>query len=758
MKNLFKWVFILVPVFFVFNRLFLPGLLWGGDAPYFYSEAQKQLFSQINVFTERGIPFGGFNSFLWLYPLMFVFGAFGKLGVGSDLALRIIFLFPSLILSLLGPYLLAKYLKFGSVTRFFSVFVYLLNTYFILLVDGGQVGVALAYGIFPFTILYLLRIHDDETKKSFLLALLSSVLLTLADPRIFAIALITVIIYGLLEKKLSRRIFYLLPFILLANAYWLIPLIKIGAIDGPSEVNNLNLLSLINPLFLFSPHWPQNIFGKIVYPPFYFALIPLLVFASLIIKKKKQVVNIALLFLILAFFAKGGNFPLGFIYDFVVNNIPFGSAFRDSSKFFIPLTLFGGILIGETITTLQSRSKIFLYIAYFYLLFLVGPALVGKMNFLLSNHKVDQSYKLVSQELIADPSEFRTLWFTSKHPLSYETNEIPAIDARDLAGFRPFAAINASEDVFNFLNDRNYVNWFKVLGIKYLFLVGDARNINPNESEIKLWNEITKLVSLTPGLEKKNWGTTFEVFEVPDVLPKSFNVDSLIAVVGKDLQVTEPAVYFEDGKWDPRVLGDKDSGSVKIFFNGAEKNDLVMSFLQKYFVGANNATKNDWAFYREDQYLKYKYELLIRGYNFSDFDYGRGIAFSTGKDENIKFELKIPNDGKYILAVRKGNLENQKLHWEIIEKDLEKGSFEYVVSNSSTLEVFNVMAVIPLENYSQAEIVAEDFVGRFGMASSRDVKDVEVSPGGFWRIVTTAYNSNSDSLPVYSMVNGEYLK
>lgn len=745
------WLLVIIPAVLVFRNLFLPGILWGGDAPFFYPSAIEQLIARPNLFTERGIPFGGFNQVLWLWPLMYLFGVIGKF-LGSDVALRALFLFPSLILAGLGLYFLTKYLKFSGAVRFFAVLTYLLNTYYILLVDGGQVGVALAYGIFPFALLFLIK-----DPFSIIGATLTSEALILADPRIFAIAFFTTFLWRILEKRFTFKIFYIILPLIILNLYWFLPLLREGGLAISSEVNSLNLISLINPLFLFSPHWPANVFGKIAYPPFYFALVPVLIFGSFLFPKRDKFISIfAFLFLLFAFLTKGGNYPFGFIYDFLVNKVPFGTAFRDSSKFFIPVMLFAGILIGKTMEKLKSYGL--WVMGYLFFLFLIFPALLGKLNFLLSNHKVDSSFSAIYQNLKADPTEFRTVWFPEKHPLAYETNEIPALNARDLVRFRPFAAMNAGEDVFNFLNNPKYVNWLRVLGIKYLFLSGDPRNPNPNESEQKAWREVEKLVNNTRGLIKQNWGTSFAVFQIPDVFPRRFSIDQLVAVIGADLASTQPAVYFEDGKLKPEMLMDKDPESLLILFNRGEEKDLTMSFLQKYFKNAFVANLSEWARYQAGEYLKYKYQLLLREFDFNDFDYNQGIAFSTNPGEKLKFRFTIPEAGKYILAVRRASLSQQKLFWEISEMVLPKGKFEHEVVNNSALEVFNVIALIPLREYEEAQQKTRAFLGRYKVTNSGEIKEARISPHAFWQITTTSYNPGLESVPVYSMINGYYLK
>lgn len=790
-KKLLFVLFLLIPALIVFSPLFLSGPLAWGDAPYFFPEALKELTNGAFVWTQRGINFGGVNLLLWISPVMYLYGLLGSvLNLGNDLTIRLIFYFPSLGLSLIGPYLLARHLKFSRLSGFFASFVFVYNTYYLLLIDGGQVGVAVAYGLSPFVILVLSRFLDSISLKTFLIALLVLMLQIVFDPRIAIICVLTFILL-----KPCRALLKIMPFIIAAvilSSFWLIPLFGIS-INTPSLfVSSLNLSSLLNSLFIFAPHWPGNIFGKVVAPYFYFALVPVLVFGSLIFRKNKKVFYYAFLFLIFAFLAKGTTPPLGGIYNLFITNLPLGSAFRDESKFFIPLILFGGILIGETVDVLKTKIKIFPVLIYLYLLFLIYPALLGKLNFNLGSRKVENSFETIHQKLNSDSGNFRTLWFPEKHPLAFEVSEKAAISARDLVFLTPIGAMNASNDVFNFLNDPKYVDWLRALGVKYLFLSGDARNINPTKDETQDWQNILTLVDKqsltlgdkTPGIKKLDWGLSFPAYEIDSIYPEFYSVKKLVGVVGPMLASATPAVYFEDGKLDPNQLIGKSSDSLKVYFNGKGNDDLVMSFLQKYFISSSNNISSQWAVYNKDQYLNAKYELLIRGYQYKDFDYGKGIAFSTNRGEVIKFKLRVSEDGRYMLATRLGTFDKQDFFWALEEKTLTKGSFEYAYENKSGFEVLNVVALIPVGDFEAAKNQAGVFIKHFGVINKKDLvnenwKEVNVTPEGtlkyklessqegYWLIFSQNYHplwnlkngvEYFESYPIYSMVNGFYVE
>lgn len=806
-----------VPVVLVFKNFFLPNPLAWGDAPYYYPEGLIGWLSGPYVWSDMGANFGGVNFFLWISPLMYLYGLLGSVfKFGNDLTIRLIFYFPSLILSLIGPYLFARYLKFSKLVAFFSSFVFTLNTYYLLLVDGGQVGVALAYGIFPFTLLFLKRLADSPSKRNFFVGLLTSVLLTAVDPRISIIAFIALLIWLFVEwLGGERKPLKNLPFIVLVglliiaiNLYWVIPLFKIGGGVMSLEVSKLKLLSLINPLLLFQPHWPGNIYGVISYPPFYFVLLPFFIFAGLLLKNKsKTLLTLLLLFLIFAFLVKGETAPLGGVYSFLVNTIPLGSAFRDSSKFFIPLILFAGILIGSTIENIIKRFKvnniisfIVLIVCYLYLLFLIAPALSGNLNFVLSDRKHSQDYQMIYQTLKKDEGFYRTVWFPEKYPLAFETSNNPAVEAKTLVNNRPFAVLNASEDVFNFLNNPGFVEWFRVLGIKYLILSGSPRNITPTLKDKENWEEIKDLIGKTPGLEKKDWGISIPVYEVSDTRPKVFAVDKLTAVVGPEPLFSSSlpfaAVYFEDGKFDPRLFEGLNKDSVKILFNGKEELDLTMSFLQRHFAGYS---KSGWANYNGADYLKYKYQLLIRGVVFRDFDYGKGISFSTEKGERIEFDLKAEMAGEYILAVRswgeaikldfEGNIvsispsQKDNFSWYTKQVSLKKGNHKLILENQGGTQIVNVAALVPIAEWNKAQAFSKTYLAHFGTTTENKLSDKwrsvdfeKISPvryeitapkDSYWVILADSYHAEwklkqgelfHDSLPVFSMLNAFYME
>lgn len=775
---------VLIPVFFVFKQILFEDLQTFGDAPFFYKDVIPSLFSEPRAWTERGINFGGINQILWISPIMFIYGALAHFfGLDNSAIIRILFYFPAIISSIIGPYLLAKYLKLSNVTIFFSCLVYSLNTYFILLIDGGQVGIALAYGLFPILLLAYKKLVDKPTELTVLIAFISSVVYCFIDPRVYAILMLLVVLWSILERKRIVLVMILQIPIVLSNLYWLYPLIKSESTSVSTSLVSLQTSSLLNALLLYAPHWPNNAFGKIESPSFYFAFVPFLLVGSyFFISKHKALKTIGILFLFFLFLSKGSTPPLGSLYGFLVNKFPLGSAFRDSSKFFIPIILLASLMIGETLSLL--KNNLVRTLSYLFLLLLVWQALFVRLNFNLSNRVTNNDFSLIADRIQLEGKYYRTAWFTAKDPMSYESSQNPAIDSRELVKMKSLEVINASEDPFNFINNLDFPNRLARLGVKYLILSGDSRNINSNETELKNWNIITKLISENKNIKKVDWNTEFSIYETSNVLPKFYKVNSLVGVVGPYLNKNASAIYFEDGKFDPNLLADKNPNALKLFFNKKNDIDLQFSFLQKYFVSTSEAVANNWAYYPSSNILKVKYELLIRDIKYNDFDYSRGVSFSTKKGETVNFKLNVPTDGDYILATR-AMVRDSGFEWEIVNSSLtlKKGVFDYEFENDREFKALNVVALIPKKEFDDSLVTTKKFINTFGIIKNEpndnDFEQIEIigegtalykftpNKSGYWLVLNDSYNplwvmrkgvEYFKSVPINSEVNGFYFE
>lgn len=802
--NLWAGLAIIITVVFVFRPFFLPGPVVWGDAPYFYPEAFKVLTFEPLVWESRG-RLGVVNDLYWIYPLMLVYRVFSEfLGLGNDAIIRLLFYFPAVFFSVLSPWLLCRYFRFSQTVCIFSSFVYVLNTYFILVLDGGQVGVALAYALFPFALLQLNKLVAQRTILQFLKSLISFMLLVVADVRFAAIAVFTFILFVVfghiasLYKINSQhfKTFVIFVFVVLAlSSYWLVPSLSLEPTTNLGAGPGLQLVSALHPLFLFSPHWPLNEFGRVSPPTAIFMGIPLLIFSNFLFKKDHRVLFFTFCFLLFVFLAKGSSGLFSNIYAWGVDTVPFGGAFRDSTKFFAPLLIFSGILIGLSVQNLQAffkenhvLSKIAVGLVFFYLIFLVAPAILGNMRGVLSGRGFPQDIKIIADKFSGKSGFFRTLWFPERHPLAFHTEEKVALDAKELINLRPFASLNVGTfDRFNFLHNESYVDLLKFFGIKYLVFSGEQRKTLTME-EKKDWNNLLQLVSTSPAVVRKDWGINFPVYEVEQPYSRIFTTDKLLVVIGPDDIYDKiggkPAVFVEDGKFNIKNLEDISGDAAVLIFNKKTKEDLAMSLLQQYFVSPLSSNENEWATYRANDYLTWKYQLLIRGTKTSEFDYNQGIFFSTVKGETVRFNFSVPQSGEYIFAARKMS-KSGNFKW-IVEKELflNEGRWDKEFVNETGAEVLNTTALIPKNEWVKAHRLASEITDRFqiikldeigGLGNVMDIPFEMANPVLYkvnpktpvnWVIFTDSWNplwfarsgqKLTYPLPIYSVVNGFYV-
>lgn len=814
-KNI-SYVILLVAIAAVFRKFFFSGPLVSGDAPFFYKEGLKELVNFPTVWTSRGNSLGGVNLFLWIYPLMVIYGILGTvLNLNNDIIIRILFYFPSLLAGICGVWFLTKYLKFSKTVQFFATLIYLMNTYYLLLIDGGQVGVVLAYGLFPLVLTFLTKLINKNSISNFLTALISSFILTIVDFRIAAICVFTVVILNITTPKKLRVLFLVALSLLGLSSYWIIPAFKLSASGVTTGISGLQTTSLLNTLFLFSPNWPANEFGKTIAPYFYFMFVPILVFIPLFITREKKIVWLTFCFLLFAFLVKGESAPFGFLYTVFINT-KVGSVFRDSTKFFIPLILIAGILVGSTVEMINKKFLGILVFIHF--LLLVGPAFAGQLNGVLGKNPNLSDYQKIYKLISNDSGSFRSAWFNEKSPFAYHTQVKQALDAKDLVSFRPFASMNVGTgDHFNFINNKEYLDWFSLLGIKYLILNGNPRVLKLNESDQKDWNRLGALVGADNRLQKLDIGTSFSFYKNPNILPNKFFVDKSFVVFGgddiyhnffemdKNFSVSNQGFIFpEDGKFDLANMQNVASTSAIIIFNKGSKTDLKMSLLQKDFIKPISSYYSQWALRTSEDFLGYKYELLQKNIAIHDFDYNQGIAFSNQPNEELKFNINIPSNGDYFLEIRSmnatgsGNLKvnfNQQSdfvkrskanNFEWFEKgpiSLKAANYSLNLQNTTGTQVVNTVALISSGDMKFANQLADKYLKTFTsydlskLDDQQKIKQIlqndkwenlvdgQVTRPG-WIIFTDSYNpdwmlyktseDSTPSFPFYSMINGFY--
>lgn len=381
MSKFYNVLFLTAAIAFIYrNLLFLP-LNLGPDFN-FVSYDHFHTYSAHPYLWDSSLN-NGFGGYI-LFTLLFQpYSQFARLWTSSTaepfLLHKLIFLIPTILFGLISTIYTAYNLFRLTLARVAFVLLYLLNPYIILLISGGQIGVAIAYAFLPafFTAWYQLGLrihhrHQITTLRFVLTALTFPIFLTL-DARLFLLGLVLVIPIYLYLFYLHRR--HLLPvfgtsaklallstfFTLLIHAHWLLPAIYLKPVtlpQGYTTTSSAQYFSFTRFAHAFTwshPNYPQNIFGKVneIQPA---ALIfPLFAFLAIRLRPRKLVIFFSLVAIFSSFLAKGTNEPFGQVYIWLFTVVPGFNLFRDSTKFYVLISLAYAYLISISVSEIQHR-------------------------------------------------------------------------------------------------------------------------------------------------------------------------------------------------------------------------------------------------------------------------------------------------------------------------------------------------------------------------------------------------------------------
>lgn len=796
------FLLIVLPYLFVFKAFFVSGPLVWGDAPYFFLENLHELFQKPLVWDFRNSNFGSSQAqVLWLYLPTFLMGFLAKLGLNNDIAVRLIFYFPATMGAILGSWILIKKFVQNSLAATLGSILYTFNTYFLLLIDGGQIGSALSYGIFPISLCALLLLQEKFSAKNIFLATLSLFVLLNTDLRTAVLLLLVYLLLNLKKLLFSiKTISLTLTFSLMLSAYWLVPFLfskpEYLTQSLSSDLPN-NFFTFWNGFLLYNPHFPLNEFGKSTPIPWYFYLLPLLLISHF---------RLFVLFLFFVFLSSIPFGPLRGVFELIVNNIPFVFAFRDSTKFFIPAILIASILLAKTVA--RFKSNFVGVIVYLYLLLLILPSLTGGLTGVLAGREFGQDYQKIYGELNKDQNYFRSVWFPERPPLGFSASNKEGLSAGELYKERPFALmIEGTYDLFNFLHDSKLPSWFEILGVKYAFFPPDPRQKTTSAEDFKNRQLFLEFIE-TLGFKKLDWGTSFPVYEVSAPREKIYGQEKIILVVGDgsfydNFDFKKAGVLFlEDGLIDPAQLLSLPQDSSLLYFNQSGQQDLILSFLQNYFLKSSNVQSNNWGKYQRDEILENRYELLQHGIKNLDFDFSQGIYFSSIKGEQLRFKVDIPQNDRYLLAIRSlaatdsagikvefASLQKiiknqgQKFKWDLIGPvELDKGSKFFSLQNLGGFQAVNVISLFTETDFNNAKNLSRYLIDKFyvddlSRVSLQNLKKInyqQKNPTEYtlnlvdqkpqWIIFSDHFDkgwvlrgSGAKSFPIYSMINGFWI-
>ena len=688
-----KYFFLLnLILFLVFWIWWLPGPRVANDFSFISNDWLKLQFNMPQAWNERGAEgLGEYGVFiLWSYPISLFFGILANLGLNFEIWERMLIL----VFVFAGSFSIWKLLslyKLSSQSKFIGSLFYLLNTYSLLLIDGGQISIAVSFALFPLGFFLVTNAIYSTARKKILAALFLG-LLGFFDIRFLYILFLLILIKSLFDffgsdkKSVTIRQYFTFGIIcgltlLGLNFYWLFAQIKYPLaqdIFNSFTQFSTKFVNIGHSILAIAPHWYKNIFGKISQLRVEFILLPILVFLAPIFKRKDKTVLFWLSIVIIStFLVKGGSQPLGDIYPWLHSNLPGFSFFRDSTKFFFLVFLSYSVLISITVEEVLKRiggsrkiKVVFLLLISFYLLYLVRPVFLNQMTGTFSINPKQKDFQSLASILKGDKSFGRVFWIPTTYPLSYSDLDHPIVEAARVFNRIPFVyGVKGAYEVFNFLREAPYMGEiFDVAGISYIaYPYPDETRDDLHPDNIKYYYTFLNQLTSLPWIEKSISESRVPLLKTRAHQDKIFLTENSWFVFGTDeifneatksakLSLSHNAIIFAEQKIGLGPLIEN-SSETKIVLNGKTEIDLLATFISEsdiIFPSKQLNTTPDhtgWWKNNGDNLIKWR-EFLQTKYNLDskEFDLGGGWAVGEGN-----LELKIQDKGfnsEKVLLVR----------------------------------------------------------------------------------------------------------
>lgn len=584
---------------------------------------------------------------LWITSFLNFTAFFSRLGFSWNLIEFLFWFLPAIFLSFFGAqYLFTSIFPSNKKWSLLAGFIYLFNTYYLMIFSGGQMGVCLAYSLAPFVLARFIKNHKKPSVSNEILFALLLALQLLFDPRLVYITLFIIIFYSLFNIRqfiISKKYFitdFAIPFLiaLLLHFFWIFPLIitkNSGSLNTyTGGANFFSFAKFENTISLLHPNWPENIFGKVYFMRPEFLLIPILAYSSILFTNNKniQTKNNALIFALLgllgSFLSKGTNEPLGQIYLFLYNHVPGFFLFRDPTKWYILIATSYCVLIpfsvkntyeklkslrnikffpktyqnkflGQAVLNFKTNYKfkilniqnIFLISVFLYFVFLIYPYFISRN--LIRPRAVPSDYVHLKDMLVNDKEFSRTLWIPQWQRFGYYSDNHPAIGRGELLG-----SLNAEKEI-TILKKPGINKLLNLFSVKYIIVPYDSEGeifITDRNYDQKLYNNVIK------ELNSIFWLKRVDGFEKIAVYKISGSYGHFWTVSG-DKILSKNLVYKEINPADYSLNSLNISKGDKLIFSESFNKGWVLEFDGKEILSDKyNGELNSFVFPKNGNY------------------------------------------------------------------------------------------------------------------------------------------------------------
>ena len=410
-----------------------------GDLNFFWQEQLRSLSWLPQVLRkDMGLGTSGLLS-LWLdYPFRIVIKLLSVFGLSWFFIEKLLWL-SVFLTGMYASYKLAKFILGKSPYVYLTPFIYVANTYFLLLFSGGQLGVAWAYAYAPIVLQKFIESFDLSKKINLRRIIINGLflaLLMILDLRIAYLVFGVVALYIFVIKK-SRLVLSLIGSLFIAasiHLFWILPTVfassgvseKGEQFTNPGMLKFLSFADFSHALSLLHPNWPENLFGKVYFFQPEFLIIPILAFSAIFVRDQK-VRFFALLAIIGAFFAKGVNDPAGAVFQWMFTYVPGFVMFRDPTKFYIYVAIAYSILIPAFFARINKTIVLIIFVLFW---------ILTVRGIHVSIHNLPTEYVRLKDILVSDMNPSRTLWIPTNENFAYSSDIHPLIASSDIVSMQ----------------------------------------------------------------------------------------------------------------------------------------------------------------------------------------------------------------------------------------------------------------------------------------------------------------------------------
>lgn len=591
------------------NLFFLKPII-GGDWSYYFLEYLKEL-SLPQIWNPHWPTTGLGGNQLPILPLklylqvpIMVFVNF--LGLPWEIIQKIFWFW--------GPFLLAIFSSYQLTNSLLGSLIFITNTWILMIVTGGQMGIALSYSIAPLVLAKFIDLINLSTfnhvgnwkllKKSLIVGLILGVQL-MWDVRITYITLIAVGLYFVFQQLFTKQnfkivlknLFFLLGLPLLLtvglHTFWILPMIVTGlpairelsGVFSPEAVKFFSFADFSHAFSFLHPNWPENIFGKTYFLQPEFLVLPILAFSSLFFFEKSKIKNqkysnnlmvgqssnetilfFVLLGLLGAFLAKGANPPFGEVYLWLFKNFPGMNMFRDPTKFYLLVSLSYIILIPFSLGQISKQLKKVANIKYLvlgifviYWLFLIRPTWLGQLGGTFKQREVPEVYAELKIFLADQPEFFRTFWVPQQQRFTFYNSSHPAISAES------FFKVASASAIIEKLKNQEAKKLLSETSVKYVIIPYDSEGeifLEDRKYSSQLRKTVEDELDRITWLKKIPVAPNVAVYEIPNPRDHFWSPSTTLRINYQTINPTEYKVEVKNVK----------GGDLLVFSEGFDKN------------------------------------------------------------------------------------------------------------------------------------------------------------------------------------------